>query len=327
MQRALIAVPVVEVQAVLNAMRDDGVAGAEINDRKIRLIPKGPHTLGGGVVRSMAHRSQCRIHRNRDLVATPKWQRPRRVVEPSIGLSDGLDTVVLQCLRELAGTGGYGLRAAVAAKSQHRYGFGWHGDQADLIVGGRGKSLHRPLRRHEEPDNPAAVGTWGLDDGCGHRDLLATPCRLLADGRCHRNRLLTAIVAEDVTHQPAEADVAGAVFVIDDRSLGGDSRTVAAYLDIARQLMPRVLRFLRTYPDADHRGDGFNDLLDELGESDQRDHCPSASVEKPDMAGQHRRERTPHRVQGERRGAGALYGSRTAGQVGAARGESRRHYR
>jgi hypothetical protein len=84
--------------------------------------------------------------------------------------------------------------------------------------------------RHEKPDQPAVLTRAGLDYRRGHSDLPTAPRRPLGDGRRHRYLLIAAVAAEDVTRQPPESDIARAVFVVTDRGLGGDPRTVAAYL-------------------------------------------------------------------------------------------------
>jgi hypothetical protein len=93
---------------------------------------------------------------------------------------------------------------------------------------------------------------------------------MLADRRCHRDRLIAAVAAEDVTRQPPEADIASALLIAGDRRLGSNPRTIATYFNGVSEPAARIFRLLGFNPNADHRCERFNNLRGEFGQFHQR---------------------------------------------------------
>ncbi len=121
-------------------------------------LPRNPDRQGAeeGTAQTALGRPRPRhgLDRDDDLVAAPERQCPRRIVEPGGRLAGGLDAVVPQCVPQLLAARRDGRGAAVAAEREHRDGLRRHRDQPDVSSSGVGQGLHRPLRRHEEPDRP-----------------------------------------------------------------------------------------------------------------------------------------------------------------------------
>src|SRR6476620_8758202 len=107
------------------------------------------------------------VDRDRDLVAAPERDGPRRVVQPRGGLADGLESDGAPRLEELVGARGDGVGAAVAGEPQDGHRFGGQGDKADSLVVWRWQAVHGPFRGHEEADDPAFLPAQRLGDRCG----------------------------------------------------------------------------------------------------------------------------------------------------------------
>src|SRR6476620_9470513 len=169
------------------------------------------------------------VDRDRDLVAAPERDGPRRVVQPRGGLADGLESDGAPRLEELFGARGDGVGAAVAGEPQDGHRFGGQGDKADSLVVWRWQAVHGPCRGHEEADDPAFHPGQRLGDRCGHRDLLASaPVHLLGDRCGHRDSAVLVVAPEDIAGQSAEPRTARRLFVGGDSGFGGDTWAVTA---------------------------------------------------------------------------------------------------